>query len=376
MKQERDLCPWQAAVCVPGFGPPSPQKQKYKEMNKRRQLKRVYNVVVVALLVAAVAYAFSRFVHWGNVEYTDDAQVQRHITPINTRVQGFIKEIRFEEYQRVRRGDTLVVIDDAEYRLQLARAEAGLRGTKTGSKVISAGIGTAASNVEAARAGMTEARAELDNAEADYRRYASLLERGAVTKQQCDNARTRYETARARYERAMAGRASSAQVKNEQTRRLTQHEDNISVAEAELNLARLNLSYTVIVATTDGVMGRKDIHVGQLVQPGQQLARIVDADQVWVTANYRETQLRHIGVGSEVEFTADALPGVTYRGVVESLSPATGSAYTMHPADNATGNFVKVEQRVPVRIALTKDNSPEDVAKLRAGLNVETTVKY
>lgn len=122
-------------------------------------------------------------------------------------------------------------------------------------------------------------------------------------------------------------------------------------------------------------MGRKDIHVGQLVQPGQMLARIVDDGQVWVIANYRETQLKHIAVGSYVEFTADALPGITYKGKVESLSPATGSAYSMVAADNATGNFVKVEQRVPVRIAII-GNKPEDVAKLKAGLNVETEVNY
>jgi membrane fusion protein (multidrug efflux system) len=148
------------------------------------------------------------------------------------------------------------------------------------------------------------------------------------------------------------------------------------VAEAELNIARLNLSYTVIVATTDGYMGRKNIHVGQLVQPGQEIAKIVDADDVWIVANYRETQMKHIAVGSEVKIDADAIPGVTYKGKVESISAATGSAYSNVPVDNATGNFVKVEQRVPVRIRLTKDNNAADVKRLLAGLNVETEVKY
>ena len=147
-----------------------------------------------------------------------------------------------------------------------------------------------------------------------------------------------------------------------------------SVAEAQLNLARLNLSYTVIVATCDGVMGRKDIHEGQLVQPGQMLARIVDDNDVWVVANYRETQMDGITVGKSVDFTADAIPGVVFHGKVEALSAAAGNAYSMIPVDNATGNFVKVEQRVPVRIALTKDNDPKQVALLRAGLNVETKV--
>lgn len=343
-------------------------------MNKR-QIKRIYNVVVLLLLVGAIVYVASRFIHFGNVEYTDDAQVERHITPINTRVQGFIKEIRFEEYQHVKKGDTLVIIEDAEYRLQLAQAEANLKGSKYGSSATAAGMTTTQSNVKVASAGIEEAKVNKDNALADYKRYAALLERDAVTRQQYDNARTRYEAAKARYEQASASKKSTSLVLGEQSHRLSQTSAGVSVAEAALDLARLNLSYTVIVATADGVMGRKDIHEGQLVQPGQTLARIVDDNSVWVIANYRETQLKNIKIGGDVEFTADAIPNIIYKGRVESLSPATGSAYSLVPADNATGNFVKVEQRVPVRIILTKDNSKEDITQLRAGLNVEVKVK-
>lgn len=343
---------------------------------KKTYIKRTYNIVVLALLVAAIVYVASRFAHFGNVEYTDDAQVQRHITPINTRVQGFIKEIRFEEYQHVKRGDTLVIIEDAEYRLQLAQAEANLRGSRSGSSATAAGINTTESNVRVASAGIEEARVNMENARDDLRRYAALVDKDAVTRQQYDNARTRYEAARARYEQAAASRHSTSLVKSEQSHRLSQNTASVSVAEAAVNLARLNLSYTVIVATADGVMGRKDIHVGQLVQPGQTLARLVDDGTVWVIANYRETQLKHIAVGNTVTFTADALPNITFHGRVESLSPATGSAYSTVAADNATGNFVKVEQRVPVRIALTTDNNPGDIALLKAGVNVETSVAY
>ena len=164
-------------------------------------------------------------------------------------------------------------------------------------------------------------------------------------------------------------------VKSEQTHRLDQNDAVVRLAEAAVELAKLNLSYTVIVATCDGVTGRKDIHEGQLVQPGQTMVDIVDQSDLWVTANYRETQLKHIQVGAAVTFTADAVSGVTYKGVVESVSDATGAAFSMIPQDNATGNFVKVEQRVPVRIRL-EGNSADDVKKLRAGLNVECKVKY
>lgn len=346
------------------------------KISNKKHIKRAYNAVVIVLLVGVVTYVASRFVHLGNVEYTDDAQVQRHITPINTRVQGFIKEIRFEEYQHVKKGDTLVVIEDTEYRLQLAQAEANLRGSRSVSSATAAGMNTTQSNVRVASASIDEARVNMENARDDYKRYAALLERNAVTRQQYDNARTRFESAKARYEQASASRRSTTLTLGEQGHRLNQTSAGVSVAEAAVNLARLNLSYTVIVATADGVMGRKDIHEGQLVQPGQTLASIVDDNAVWVIANYRETQLKHVSVGNAVEFTADAIPGITFHGTVESLSPATGSAYSMVAADNATGNFVKVEQRVPVRIVLTKDNKPEDVAMLKAGLNVETEVKY
>ena len=341
-----------------------------------KNTKRIYNAIIIVLLLAAIGFACSRLIHWGNVEWTDDAQVYRHITPIHTRVQGFIKDIRFEDYQHVRKGDTLVIIDDAEYRLHLAQAEAGLQGSRSGSSAVSAGMDVTAANVRAAAAGIEEARVNMENAKADFDRYATLLEKDAVTRQQYDNMKARYETARARYEQASSQKHSTALVAGEQAQRLSQTTAGVSVAEAQVNLARLNLSYTVIVATCDGVMGRKDIHVGQLVQPGQLLARIVDDHQVWVVANFRETQMKHIAVGSDVAFTADAIQGITYHGQVESIAAGTGSAFSPIPVDNATGNFVKVEQRVPVRIRLTDDNDAESVKRLLAGLNVEAEVRY
>jgi len=356
-------------------------------MNKK-QIVRTYNVIVIALLAAGVVYACSRFVHLGG-EFTDNAMVHRNLHPVNTRVPGFIKEIRFTEFQYVHKGDTLVVIDDAEFRLALAQAEAGLKGSKSGSGVVSASIGTVQSNMSAAsagirvaNAGISEARVAMDNARKDYDRFSALLQRGAVTQQQFDNVRSQYEQAKSRYEaaqarasQATASREATAGVRSEQQQRLGQTAAGTSVAEAAVNLARLNLSYTVITAPCDGYIGRKTIHVGQLVQPGQLLVSVVDAADVWVVANYRESQLPDIHEGAAVTFTADALPGIEYKGTVQRISAATGAGYSQVPVDNSTGNFVKVEQRVPVRIILTKDNKPEDVKRLLEGLNVECTVK-
>lgn len=343
-------------------------------MNKKF-VKRIYNVVIVALLAVAIVWCFSHFYHGSGVEFTDDAQVCRHITPINTRVSGFIKEIRFNDFQHVKKGDTLVIIEDAEYRLHVAQAEAGLRGSKSSSSVVSATMSTTTSNVQTASAGIEEARVDMLNAKQDFDRFAALMKQDAVTRQQYDNAYARYLAAKARYEQANSRKQSAASVKNVQTHQLGGSRAGESVAEAQLNLARLNLSYTVIVATCDGVMGRKDIHEGQLVQPGQLLARIVDDNDVWVVANYREAQMQGITVGKKVDFTADAIPGVVFHGQVQALSAAAGNAYSLIPVDNATGNFVKVEQRIPVRIALTADNDVKQVALLRAGLNVETKVR-
>lgn len=342
-------------------------------MNKKI-IKRIYNVVVILLFIGAIAWCVGHFTHGAGVEYTDDAQVNCHIVPVNTRVAGFIKEVRFSDYQHVKMGDTLVIIEDAEFRLQVAQAEAGLRGSKSKSSVVTASMGTTKSNVQTASAGIEEARVDMMNAKQDFDRYAALLKKDAVTRQQYDNAYARYLGAKSRFEQASSRKMSAQSVGSVQTHELGGTREGENVAEAQLNLARLNLSYTVIVASCDGVMGRKDIHVGQLVQPGQMLARIVDDNDVWVVANYRETQMPGIEVGKDVTFTADAIPGVTFHGKVQALSAAAGSAYSMVPVDNATGNFVKVEQRVPVRISITDDNDKEMVARLRAGLNVETKV--
>ena len=321
-----------------------------------------------------LSYVCSRFIHLGNVEYTDNAQIKQHITPVNTRVQGFIKKICFEEYSPVHKGDTLLIIEDAEFRLKLAQAEADMANALAGQKVTDAGIATTRSNLNVNDATIKEACVQKDNAERELRRYEKLLKEDAVTRQQYDDVRTAYDVAVARYEQVVRLKHSTLLSKNEQTRRLGQNEAAVRMALAAVDLARLNLSYTVIVATCDGVTGHKDIHEGQLVLPGQTMVNIVDNGDLWVIANYRETQLPNIRVGAGVTFTADAVPGIVYKGVVESISDATGAAFSMIPQDNATGNFVKVEQRVPVRIRL-QGNDAGDVSRLRAGLNVECEVK-
>lgn len=229
-------------------------------------------------------------------------------------------------------GDTLLVIEDAEFRLRLALARADLANASAGRAAAAVSVATMQNNLSVSDAAIEEVRVRMENCAKELARY-------------------------------------------EQSHRLEQNEAVLRLAEAAVELAELNLSYTVILAPCDGVAGSKDIHEGQLVQPGQTMLEIVDGGGLWVIANYRETQLRHITEGAQVSITADAVPGVVYSGVVEAVSDATGAAFSILPQDNATGNFVKVEQRVPVRIAL-EGNAPEHLDLLRAGFNVECRVKY
>lgn len=338
----------------------------------KKLLRTIYNICVLVLLVIGAWLVVNHFVHFGDGEFTDNATVQQHITPVNTRVGGFIKEIRFSEYQPVHKGDTLVIIEDSEFRLQLAQAEANLQREMAGGEATTSGIGVTRQNMSVSDAGIDEARVRLDNARQDDQRYAQLLKSDAVTQHQYDQIHTNYLAAKARYEQVVRSRATLTRTEQEQGHRLSQNKAAIDVAQAQIKLARLNLSYTVITATADGVVGKKNIHVGQLVQPGQAMVDIVDNSELWVVANYRETQLPGISLGAKVSIKADAVPDVEFEGTVERISDATGSAFSMIPQDNATGNFVKVEQRIPVRIHLEGDKSK--LAKLRAGMNVECTV--
>lgn len=188
--------------------------------------------------------------------------------------------------------------------------------------------------------------------------------------------RTNYEALKANYERLLRQRRSTALVRQQQTQRLDQNDAAVAVAEAALDLARLNLSYTVITAPCDGVTSRRTVQEGQLVQPGQVLLSVVDDNDVWVIANYRETQTAHLAEGMKVRISVDAIPGVTYEGRVQALSQATGAQYSLVPQDNSAGNFVKVEQRVPVKIVFTDANRAADLQRLRSGLNVECETAY
>ncbi|MBE6307005.1 MAG: HlyD family secretion protein [Bacteroidaceae bacterium] len=343
---------------------------------KKKAKKILSGVLVVIVLLGGVTWVASKFIHLGKVEYTDNAQINQHIVPVNSRVPGFIKEVRFEEYMHVNKGDTLVIIEDSEFRLRLAQANADYQNAIAGKSVTGSTISTISNNIAVNEATIEEARIVMENAEKDFHRYENLLKQNAVTRQQYDGVKTNYEAMKAKYETLKRQRQSTALAREELSQRLTQNNAGIELAQAALDLANLNLSYTIITAPCDGYTSHKNIQVGQLVQPGQTMVEIVDESDVWVIANYKETQTANIHEGMPVEIKVDAIPNVVFKGIVKSLSASTGASVSLLPQDNSAGNFVKVEQRIPVRIEFTQDNKAEDMKRLRAGLNVECEVNY
>lgn len=344
-------------------------------MNHRSKKVLSY-VVTLAVIVAAAVWTGGKFIRLGDVEFTDNAQVRQQIVPVNSRVQGYIREIRFNEYEPVKKGDTLVIIDDADMRLRVAQARADYQNALAGREVADRSVGVASANVAVTEASIAEAKVVMEMAATDFERYSKLLRQDAVTRQQYDAAETDYKAKKARYEMLARQHSATSSVVAETRQRIAQNEARIELAKALLETAELNLSYCVIVAPCDGYTSRKEIQAGQLVQPGQTLLDVVDSADVWVTANYKETQLRHIAEGSEVEIKVDAIPDVIFHGKVKSISKATGASLSILPQDNSAGNFVKVRQRVPVRIEFSGGNDAAQMQKLRAGMNVECEVKY
>lgn len=342
---------------------------------KHKTKKLVYNIFAVTLVAAGIFYVVSKFVHVGNVEYTDNSQIRQLIVPVNSRVSGFIKEIRFDENQLVQKGDTLAVIEDAEFVLRVAQTEADYQNAIAGKQIVNSSLQTAQNNILVSGASLAEVKALLEHAEKDHQRYKALLDEESVTQQEHDPIRTKYLSMKAKFEALQAQRQSTVLIKDEQNVRLTQNDAGIQLAKAALDMAKLNLSYTVVLAPTDGYTGRKNLQVGQLIQSGQTIVDLVDENEKWIIANFKETQTHNIREGQEVDLVVDALPNVTLKGVVKSISMATGASFSLIPQDNSAGNFVKVEQRIPVRIEFA-DIEAKDLKKLRAGMNLESTVKY
>ena len=346
-----------------------------KAKKKSNRVKTtVINLLVFAFAVGGFYWLVTNYFHLNEDNFTNSAQVEEFINPVNTRVAGYIKEIKYNEHQAVKKGDTLVILDEREIRTQLAQAEAAYQNALASRNVTSSAVNTVSNNVNVANANIAGAKARLWNAEQNLNRYRNLLASEAVTRQQFDQVKTEYDATRAAYETLISQKNTASLATGETRSRLGVNDAEIKRTAAMLDMARINLSYAVITAPYDGIMGRRLINEGQLVQPGQQLGTIVLNGQKWITANFLESQMPGVKVGEKITVTVDALGGKKFVGMVTAISAATGSKYSNVPVDNSTGNFVKVQQRIPVRIEFTPENKKVDLDQLRAGMNVNVTI--
>lgn len=336
--------------------------------------KRLRLLVVGAVLIAAIAWGGRKYIYSLSHVSTDNAQLDGHITVIAPKVQAFVARVLVDDNQHVKAGDTLVVLDDRDLQVRLKEAEAELanaRAAAGGAK----SSGQAAAQLAWSQAQQASARANVVAAEATYKRASADLERirglaasKIVPAQQLDAAEAEYESAAAALDAAKKQSAGAGDQVSAYGAALSGAGARLAAAEAAADNARLQASYAAIVAPTEGIIAKRSAEVGALVQPGQTLMSIVPDRGLWVTANLKETQLEHVALGDKATFTVDAYPGHVFHGHVVSFSPATGARFALLPPDNATGNFTKVVQRVPVRIAV--DDPPDPAHSLRPGMSV------
>jgi membrane fusion protein (multidrug efflux system) len=369
-------------------GPPPPQAAPVETPKPRRNL--VVPIVIVVVLIGAI-WAFRTWNYSRAHESTDDAQLDGHIIPVLAKVGGFVTGVHGDDNVPVRERDTIVTIDSRDYKVALAQADANLAaaeaavGTASHGRLAGGGaaapaqIGQALADVQTAQgrsaadvAQIVAAQANYDKAAEDLKRYKVLADQAIVSRQQLDAAEAAADAAQAQLVSAQKQAiAASASVSGAQAGvRLAVA--RLGVAQAERDNAALQLSYTAIIAPANGVMSHKQVEPGQLVQAGQTLFNVVADTGVYITANYKETQLNDVRVGQLVDFTVDAYPGCTAQGKVESLSPATGARFALLPPDNATGNFTKVVQRVPIKIQIARGCGSD--RPLRPGMSVTSHI--
>jgi len=365
-------------------------------------LKFVTPLLVVSLVAALIVTLTANWNLWegGRAEQaTDDASVRGDLTPLSTKVAGIVRDVKVADYQQVHKGDLLFELQDDDYQAQVAQATAAVEAAKAaiGNNVrqrslqdaridrAREGIDQANEQIAAAQAGISAAQADVARTASERQRQEALLATQSTTKQHVETAvadQQRFaaqEASRsADLQEAKTGlrsneiaveaeRRSKAVLESQEQQLLA----DLQAKEAALAVTKINLGYTKIFAPADGIVGERQVRPGQLVSPGTQVVTFV-ADTKWVQANYRETQLTHMKIGDPVEIRVDAYPDHVLRGRVQEIAPASGSQFALLPPDNATGNYTKVVQRVPVKIAF---DDPSQASRLRPGLSVVVTVR-
>ena len=333
---------------------------------------RILVFVVAIAIIIVVSSDWRRFEGGVGWQKTNDAFLQGDLTPIVAKVGGYLRELPIQDFQRVHEGQVLAQIVEDDYRAAVEQAEANLAAATAQAATLRAQHELQLANIQSARAVIASTQAGIAQNERDRVRQRSLLETGSSSTE----AREKLETLQRQLDAQLAENRAQALAAERQLAvlegQLSQTEAAIAGARAALATAKLNLSYTTIRATQDGVIGERQVKPGQLIGVGTQITTLSPLPHVWVIANYKETQLTHMAVGQKAEITVDTFPGRTLRGHVQSFAPASGASFALLPPDNATGNFTKVVQRIAVKILI---DDPDGLAdRLVPGMSVETRV--
>jgi membrane fusion protein, multidrug efflux system len=340
-------------------------------MNKSLKLATLSGVALVA--VAGIAHFGWQYYTVGRFEEsTDDAYLKADITAISPKITGYVTEVLVQDNQRVKRGQVLVKIDDRDYKAHVHAAEADLAGAKAALVNLDARIQLQHSAIDMAGTDIGATAAEQHFDQEEMTRYAGLAKSGAGTEQRVQQADAALKKSTAAVDRAQAALESAKRQLAVLESQRAGEEADVEGKAAALDLAKIDLADTEIVAPEDGVTGQRAVRVGQLVKPGTQILAVVPIQAIYAVANFKETQLTHMHGGEKVAIEIDSFPGVTLEGHIDSLAPASGAEFSLLPPDNATGNFTKIVQRIPVKILLPADNPL--AGRLRPGMSVVSTV--
>ena len=348
--------------------------KRTEQENTPKKSSKVMPIILGLLLIAGLGFGIKEYIYYSKHEDTDDAQIDGDISPVVARVGGYVDTIMFEENQHVTQGQLLVKLDDRDYKVKLEQA-------LSTQKLAGASVGVSESQIYATEANSATAKANVENAQIklaqaqrDYDRYANLVKDGSVTKQAFEQAQVTRDAAQAALHAAQEQYKAAQEQVTGTKNQLNVTNSGVTQKQGDIDFAKLQLSYTNIVAPSSGIASKKNVQIGQLVQAGQTLFSVVDDNSLFITANFKETQMDHLRSGEKVDIVVDAFPDTKIEGTVYNFAPATGAKFSLLPPDNATGNFVKVVQRVPVKI---KINAPKEIMdKLRPGMSVAVSVIY
>ncbi len=355
---------------------------------EKKQTNKKFIYIFAVLFLLGGTYGIYKYVHSLSHETTDDAQIEKNMNPIIPRIAGYVTKIYVKDNDFVKKGDTLFTIDNRDYLVKIEEAKAALVSAEGSYEASKADIGTAQANVsvsdanvQSAGGNIETAKIRLTRASNDFDRYVNLYKNKSITKQQFEQAEASKLEAQSQLRILQQQQKASSYQKNVAAARTTVSNKQAQVAAANskraqvvLEAAKLNLEYTVVTAAIDGQVSKIAIQPGQFLQPGQSLFYIINNSESWVIANFKETQLNKMVVGQKVTIKVDAYPDTEFKGTIVSFSPATGSRFSILPPDNATGNFVKTIQRLPVKISIDADNDLEKIKLLRPGMNADVDV--